>query len=362
MQTWECFSDWNDYYLTVGPSDQPAIPIPPIWYRQAPVSPPETGAPFLSTSFWFAAPAHLAVGEPVLVIPDILGPKLAGLIASPGVTDLLINGHAQVFIQRGSGQLESQPSPFDSEDELARLAQDLVASGGRHLDQANPFADVSLAGHIRVHASLASACHPKTLLSLRLHFDRHFGLDELQAAGMIGALELQLLRGMIQRRENFLIAGGAGAGKTTLLRAMLAECRGERIIAVEDVAEIGLQAGHFIGLQTRQPNIEGAGEISLDKLVREALRMRPDRIAVGEIRGVELLTMVQALNTGHAGAGATIHANSFSSVVDRIGAIGWQCGLGAQEVIEQVRSAIDWIIFVGRESAARKVIQIGRFS
>jgi pilus assembly protein CpaF len=301
------------------------------------------------------------MGEPLLVIPDILGPKLSALIASPGVTDVLINGYGQVWIQRGSGRLESIESPFESEAELARLAQDLVASGGRHLDQANPFADVSIAGKIRVHACLASACHPKTLLSIRVHLDRHFGLDELRAAGMFDEPEMRLLKQIVDRRENFLIAGGAGAGKTTLLRALLSECRGERIIAVEDVGEIGLEGGHFISLQTRQPNIEGVGDIGLEKLVREALRMRPDRIAVGEVRGSELLTMVQALNTGHSGGGATIHANSFDSVQDRIGAIGWHCGVSAIELIQQVKSAIDWLIFVAHEGQNRKILKIGRF-
>jgi pilus assembly protein CpaF len=150
---------------------------------------------------------------------------------------------------------------------------------------------------------LASACHPKTLVSIRLHLNRQFGLDELLAGGMFGQPELLLLRQIVARHENFLIAGGAGAGKTTLLRAMLGACQGERVIAVEDVSEIGLESGHFISMQTRQANIEGAGEIGLDKLLREALRMRPDRLAVGEVRGAELLVMLQALNTGQRGWG-----------------------------------------------------------
>jgi pilus assembly protein CpaF len=295
------------------------------------------------------------------VIPDILGPKLAALVASPGVTDVLINGFDQVWLQRGSGSLELGVSPFESEQELGRLAQDLIATGGRHLDQANPFADVSIGGNIRVHASLASACHPKTLVALRLHLNRHFGLDELLAGGMFGEPELHLLRQIVERRENFLIAGGAGAGKTTLLRAMLNACQGERVIAVEDVSEIGLESGHFISLQTRQANIEGAGEIGLDRLVREVLRMRPDRIAIGEVRGAELLVMLQALNTGHSGGGATIHANSFETVANRIGSIAWQCGLTAAELIDQARSSIDWLIFVGREDGRHRVLQIGRF-
>ncbi len=299
--------------------------------------------------------------EPEPVIPEVLGQKLSGLIASPGVTDVLINGHEQVWLQRGSGQLEQFTSPFGSEEELARLAQDLVASGGRHLDQANPFADVSIEGTVRVHASLASSCHPKTLISVRVHLDRHFGLDELLEAGMFGKPEMNLLRAIIQRRENFLIAGAAGTGKTTLLRAMLAECKGERVIAVEDVAEINLQVGHFISLQTRQPNIEGAGEITLERLVREALRMRPDRLAIGEVRGTELLVMLQALNTGHSGGGVTIHANSFENVPERLAAIAMQAGHSPEVIIAQTKSSIHWVIFVGRDGGDRRILRLGRF-
>lgn len=293
------------------------------------------------------------------MIPEICGPKLAGLLANPGVTDVLVNGHELVWLQRSGGSLETVPSPFDSESELAQLAQELVASGGRHLDQANPFADVSISGNIRVHASLASACHPKTLLSVRVHLDRHFGLDELKANDMFGELELELLKRIVRSRENFLIAGAAGSGKTTLLRAMLAEAIGDRIIAVEDVGELGLTSANFISLQTRQPNIEGAGEIGLERLLREALRMRPDRIAVGEIRGAELLVMIQAFNTGHAGGGATIHANNFDSISERISAIAWQVGLPGAELLAQAKTAIKWLLFVGRDSGLPVIQRIG---
>ena len=326
------------------------------------LSPQRLGPPNFSTFSHLASDLEPLASQPFLVIPDILGPKLATLLSSPGVTDVLINGFDQVWLQRSSGPLELGVSPFESEQELGRLAQDLIASGGRHLDQANPFCDVAVGGNIRVHASLASACHPKTLVSIRLHLNRQFGLDALRSGGMFGEPELLLLRQIIARRENFLIAGGAGTGKTTLLRAMLGACQGERVIAVEDVSEIGLESGHFISLQTRQANIEGAGAIGLDKLLREALRMRPDRLAVGEVRGAELLVMLQALNTGHSGGGATIHASGFDSVANRIGSIAWQCGLAANELIAQAKSAIDWLIYVGRENGQHRLLRIGRFT
>ena len=295
------------------------------------------------------------------MIPAEFDERLAALLALPGLTDLLINGKDQVWVQRGSAPLEAVASPFQNEDDLAELAQSLVASGGRHLDQANPFADVSIGSRFRVHAALASACNKATHISIRVHQQREWGLAELRSIGMFGNQEYALLRHILATRQHFLIAGAAGSGKTTLLRAMLAECRAERIIVLEDVAELGLQSGHLVALQTRQANVEGRGEITLDRLVREALRMRPDRIAVGEVRGSELGVMLQALNTGHTGAGATIHANSFGSVSERLSLIGRQMGLSADEGLAQARAAIHWVIFVDRSNSARHIQRIGRF-
>jgi pilus assembly protein CpaF len=176
--------------------------------------------------------------------------------------------------------------------------------------------------------------------------------------GMFSEAVLAQLREILFAKESFLISGATGSGKTTLLRAMLAECVGERIIALEDVAEIGIPSANFISLQTRQSNIEGRGEITLERLVRESLRMRPDRLAVGEVRGVELLVMLQALNTGHRGAGATIHANSLSDVMPRVNAIGRGAGLDSDSISEQMRSAFQWVIHVEN----RKVVEIARIN
>lgn len=307
---------------------------------------------------------------------EILGPKLAGLISLPGVTDLLVNGFNQVFLQRVIGQafpqaegesgfrLEQIASPFASELELGELAKEIIASGGRHLDQANPFADVSIGsdagtgsgGTLRVHAALASACNPNTHLSIRVHLNRLYGLDELVQLGMFSEVEHHTLKQILIAKESFLISGATGSGKTTLLRGLLSECTGERIIALEDVAEISIQSPNFISLQTRQANIEGRGEINLERLVREALRMRPDRLVVGEVRGVELLVMLQALNTGHRGAGATIHANSIADVLPRVNAIARTAGIDSVSIGEQMRSAFSWVIHVD----SRKVVAIER--
>ncbi|MFM1957241.1 MAG: hypothetical protein RLZ41_640 [Actinomycetota bacterium] len=211
-------------------------------------------------------------------------------------------------------------------------------------------------GGLRVHAALASGCNPNTHLSIRVHSNRLFGLEQLADFGMLDQVQLAELRQIISSRENFLISGATGSGKTTLLRAMLSECVGERILALEDVAELGLQSSNYISLQTRQSNIEGKGEIPLERLVREALRMRPDRLVIGEVRGAELIVMLQALNTGHRGAGATIHANSFVDVMPRVKSIGRAVGFDAESMTEQMRSAFTWIIHVEH----RKVVTIAK--
>jgi len=281
---------------------------------------------------------------------------LLELIDNPNATDICL-GAGQTVADLGSG-LKSLDQLQLSEAELAEIARELIELGGRRLDQANPFADVSLPGGLRVHAVLKSACSDNTLISIRLHTTDPIPLSEMLTPDFANPLERQLIQEIAESGNSVLIAGATGTGKTTLLRALLLETE-ERVIAVEDATE--LTAPNIICLQTKAKNIEGQGEITLDDLVRQALRMRPDRICVGEVRGGELISMLQALNTGHRGA-TTIHANSFQQVPERLISIASQYGLGAKALARLTVSAFDYVIFVSISSGKRKVSGIGKFT
>jgi pilus assembly protein CpaF len=229
---------------------------------------------------------------------------LLELIDNEHITDILLS-ESLSQVDYGNGLVELADYQV-SESELAAIARELIELGGRRLDLANPFADVCLPGGLRVHAVLKSGCSSKTLLSIRLHQANTITLSELFGSLSASPLQQTIIREISDSGESFLISGPTGSGKTTLLRAMLSGTN-ERVIAVEDVTE--LAGNNTVCLQSRSINVEGQGKITLEQLVREALRMRPDRIVVGEVRGLELMAMLQALNTGHRGA-TTIHANN----------------------------------------------------
>lgn len=284
-------------------------------------------------------------------IPD----ALLELIDDPTITDICLSaGSTQVDCGNG---LSAEPKLALTEQELSTLAKDLIELGGRRLDQANPFADVSLAGGLRVHAALKSACTESTLVSIRLHSTAPVSLTSLLTAGFATPEQSELIQEIASSGQSFLISGATGTGKTTLLRAMLSE-NSQRVIAVEDVTE--LSASNVICLQTKPNNIEGVGEVTLEDLVRQALRMRPDRICIGEVRGKELLPMLQALNTGHRGA-TTLHANLLEQVPERLLSIAIQQGISEQSLAPLVASAFDWVIALGKVSGKRSVLGIGRF-
>lgn len=280
---------------------------------------------------------------------------LLELIDDPAVTDIcLASGRVQV--DSGSGLKPTEKLAL-TESELSVLAKDLIELGGRRLDQANPFADVCLPGGLRVHAVLKSACTDSTIVSIRLHSTRPMTLESLLTGGLATSAESELVQEITGSRQSFLISGATGTGKTTLLRAMLQE-KGERVIAVEDVTE--LFGANIICLQTKPKNIEGQGEITMEDLVRQALRMRPDRICIGEVRGQELIPMLQALNTGHRGA-TTLHANSLEQVPERLLSIAAQQQISESALSRLVASAFDWVISLSVEQGARRISGIGKF-
>ena len=274
---------------------------------------------------------------------------LESLLASPGVTDVLVNGSDEVYLDCGRG-LERSPLTFPDEESVRRLAQRLAAQGGRRLDDASPFVDVRLIDGTRFHAVLAPIARPGTLLSLRVPARHTFSLDELLASGTLTSLGVDCLIQLVASRAAFLITGGTGSGKTTLLAALLSIVDdSERLVIVEDATELRPHHQHAVGLESRPPNIEGAGAIGLRDLVRQALRMRPDRLIVGEVRGGEVVDLLAALNTGHEGGCGTLHANSAADVPARIEALGVAAGLPRDAVHSQLASALDVIVHLGRD-------------
>jgi pilus assembly protein CpaF len=281
---------------------------------------------------------------------------LLELIDNPKTTDICLSAQL-VAADFGSGLSVIDQFSF-SEEEISALARQLIEVGGRRLDQSNPFADVSLPGGLRVHAVLKSACSDKTLISIRLHSTEATPLEQLLSKDFANPAQKELIQEIAVSGQSVLITGATGTGKTTLLRAMLSESS-ERVIAVEDVTE--LTGSNIICLQTKPKNIEGRGEITLDDLIRQALRMRPDRICIGEVRGKELISMLQALNTGHRGA-TTLHANSLEQVPERLISIASAQGLGTRALSRLVPSAFDYVIALVASGGKRKVSGIGRFS
>ena len=281
---------------------------------------------------------------------------LLELIDNPSATDICLSAN-QVTADLGSGLRVIDHLSF-TEAELSEIARELIELGGRRLDQANPFADVSLPGGLRVHAVLKSACSESTLISIRLHCVDAKPLSQLLTKEFANPAQKELIQEIAVSGQSVLISGATGTGKTTLLRAMLLESS-ERVIAVEDVTE--LRAKNIICLQTKPRNIEGQGEITLDDLIRQALRMRPDRICIGEVRGKELISMLQALNTGHRGA-TTLHANSLEQVPERLISIASSQGLSSKALSRLVPSAFDYVIALSSSGGVRKVSGIGKFS
>jgi pilus assembly protein CpaF len=281
---------------------------------------------------------------------------LLELIDNEHVTDILLS-ESQSLVDYGDGLVQLNDFQV-SESELSAIARELIELGGRRLDLANPFADVCLPGGLRVHAVLKSGCSSKTLLSIRLHQAKAITLSELFNSLSASPLQQKTIRDIVGSGESFLISGPTGSGKTTLLRAMLCAAT-ERVIAVEDVTE--LAGNNIVCLQSRSVNVEGQGKITLEQLVREALRMRPDRIVVGEVRGLELMAMLQALNTGHRGA-TTIHANNLFQVPERLSTIKADLAISDTAFFKMIAAAFGWVIALEAKAGTRSVSGIGKFA
>jgi pilus assembly protein CpaF len=283
------------------------------------------------------------------------------LLTTPGVTDVLVTAHDAVWVDRGSG-LERAAVRFRDEAAVRRLANRLVTASGARLDDAMPYADAALPDGTRLHVVVPPLVE-RTTLSLRVFAREHRDLGELQRLGTFPAAVGELLRACVAARLAILVSGGTGSGKTTLLGALLAEVpNDERLLIVEDSRELLVRHPHVVRLVTRAANVEGRGAVDLRQLVRLALRMRPDRIVVGEFRGAEMIELLVALNTGHDGGAATVHANSAADVPSRLVALGGLAGVAPGAVTALAASAIDVVVHVRRGRGERRVHEIGLLS
>ncbi len=284
---------------------------------------------------------------------------LEPLLREPGVTDVLVNGPADVWVDRGAA-LERPRVRFPDEDAVRRLAVRLAAGAGRRLDDAAPWVDAGLPDGTRLHAVLPPVSGAGTCLSLRVLRRCSLGLADLAGRGTLPGGSAGLLRAVLRARLAFLVTGGTGSGKTTLLSALLGEVPdGERIVLCEDAAELTPAHPHVVRLLTRPPNVEGAGRVTLRDLVRQALRMRPDRLVVGEVRGAEVTDLLAALNTGHDGGCGTLHANRPGEVPARLEALGVAAGLDRRAVHSQAAAALAVVVHLRRTPAGRRVEEIG---
>lgn len=322
------------------------------------VTPSRVAAAVQATGKLLGTAGSLAAVERISAELNGLGP-LQELTRDPAVTDIFVNAPHSVWVDRGRG-IERVPVLFDGEAQLRALACRLVAAGGRRLDDGSPCVDVRLAGGYRVHAVLPPVSTSGTLLSVRIRREKVFSMEELRAGGMFGPGVQAVLEKVVDRRLSFLISGATGSGKTTLLSTLLGLCAAEeRLVLIEDASELNPVHPHVVALESRHGNLEGGGTVDLGELVRQALRMRPDRLVVGECRGAEVRELLTAMNTGHSGGGGTIHANTAAAVPARLNALGALAGLGPEAVRLQAASALDAVIHVGRTSRGREVLCIG---
>ena len=298
--------------------------------------------------------------EAVLDLVGTLRDELAGagplepLLREDDVTDVLVNGPDDVWVDRGAG-LQPSSIRFPNGDSVRRLAQRLASAAGRRLDESAPFVDAQLPDGTRLHAVIPPIARDCAVVSLRIPRRRSFTVDQLVDAGSVTAVGARWLRAIVAARLAFLISGGTGTGKTTVLGTLLGlVAPDERVLIVEDSAELRPDHPHTVRLQARPANVEGAGAVVLADLVRQALRMRPDRVVVGEVRGAEVIDLLAALNTGHEGGCGTLHANSAGHVPARLEALGLAAGLPRPAVHSLAAAGLDVIIHLHRDASGRR--------
>jgi pilus assembly protein CpaF len=279
---------------------------------------------------------------------------LGPLLRDPSVTDVLVNAPAEVWADRGSG-LERVPVSFADDAAVVALVRRLAGRTGRRLDAAQPWVDARLPDGTRLHAVLSPPAVGHACVSIRTLRRQHLTLDELRSAGTVDEHLAAFLSAIVAARLAVVVSGGTGTGKTTLLGCLLGLLPpGERLVLVEDACELRPDAAHVVSLEARPPNVEGAGAVTLRDLVRQAMRMRPDRLVVGEVRGAEVVDMLAALNTGHDGGMTTLHANAAADVVPRLAALAGPAGLTGAALAAQVGAALDVAVHLVRSAEGRR--------
>lgn len=289
-----------------------------------------------------------------------LGP-LEPLVADPLITDILVNGPQEVWVER-AGVLVRTPVSFSGDAAVVAAVERVIAPLGLRIDRASPAVDARLPDGSRLHAVIPPAAVDGPVLAIRRFRTTMTSLEDVVAAGAMDHAGATLLAEAVRERRNVLVCGGTGSGKTTLLNVLSSEIPGdERVVTVEDAAELRLH-GHVVRLESRPPNAEGAGEITLRTLVRHALRMRPDRIVVGEVRGPEAFDLIQAMSTGHAGSMGTVHANGPDEALWRLEtlALAGDARLPEAAVRRMLRSAIEIVVHLQRRAGIRRVTEIAR--
>ncbi len=287
-----------------------------------------------------------------------LGP-IEPLLKDESITDILVNGCDIVFVERG-GVLEQVKTRFQDEKHLMRIIQKIVSAVGRRIDESSPFVDARLADGSRVNAIVAPLALDGSLLSIRKFAKIPINMGKLIELGSVPEPMAHVLEAIVKSRRNVLISGGTGSGKTTMLNAMSSFIdERERIVTIEDSAELQLQQTHVARLETRPPNIEGRGEVSQRDLVKNALRMRPDRIIVGEVRAGEAFDMLQAMNTGHDGSMTTVHANSARDALSRVEQMIGMSGIDitGKSARSQISSALNVVVQVSRLADGKRRVR-----